>query len=194
MLQRLVEKIVAWLIRNKVVNPEDRELYEYAAFNCIFVLLPFLVIIPFCFITKTLINGIVFTISFFCIRRTGGGYHAKSPMKCWLYSCTVVMILVYGSSMMKNEYILQILFFMMLVCVWFLCPVETENHKLSAGERVKHRMQCRFAEIMLMILFCILTIIQQNVLAVSLSLGVCFAGSLQIIGFVENKLLAKMNS
>lgn len=188
MLQKLVEKTVSWLIFSNVIEPEDRELYEYAAFNCIFLLLPFFIIIPFCFITGTLMNGVIFTISFFLIRKTGGGYHAKTPMKCWLYSCVIVMTLIYGSTFIKNGLELQILFVFMVLLVWILCPVEVENHKLTLQEKIRYRRQCRFFAVVLTIVFFMLTNIKWNEGAVSLSFGVCFAACLQLIGFLQKRI------
>lgn len=185
MLQKLAKAIVSWLISNNVIELEERELYEYAAFNCIFVLLPFFLIIPFCIVSGKLINGALFTIAFMMIRKTGGGYHAKTPMRCWAYSCTIVIFLIYISSLIKNNISLQYIFYLMQVIVWFICPVDVETHKLDMEEKERYRKSCRIFEIFILSGFVVLNSIGLNELAASLALGFCFAASLQIIGLLK---------
>lgn len=193
MVEKVAESIVDLLIEKSEIRKEERELYEYAVFNCAFSALPFFVIIPFCLITRTIINGLIFSIVFLSIRKYAGGYHAKTPKRCWVSSCGTVTALIYISSIVKNN---EFLYFGLLIAFVTICvfsPVDSENHKLNFSEKKKYGKYSRRNVFIYLIAYIVLSIFKMDLYAVSLGLGIIFAGELQIIAVIENILNGKID-
>ena len=193
MVERLAERIVQWLIKNEAICEEERELYKYATFNRIFTLLPFLMIIPFCFKTNNILNGIILCAVFLSLRKYIGGYHAKTPAQCWLYSSMLVMVLIYVATKIRNSGFI-LLFLLLAVCfIWVLSPIDSENRRLDTLERKKYRTYSRELSLLYLVFYGLLSILDKNVLAVSVAEGILFASILQLIGAFEQHLKKDKN-
>lgn len=187
MVERLSEYIVQWLIKNEVICEEERELYEYATFNRIFTLLPFLVIIPFCLMTGTIMNGIVVCAVFLSLRKYTGGYHAKTSMQCWIYSSLLVIAVIYGTTEIENN-VFVFLFLLLAVCsIWVLSPIDSENRRLDVSEKRKYRKYSRCISLLLFVLYGVVSILNKNALAVIVAVGTMFVSVLQLIGLFEQQ-------
>ncbi len=187
MVERLSEHIVRWLIKNEVICEEERELYKYATFNRMFTLLPFLVIIPFCLMTGNIINGIVVCAVFLLLRKYTGGYHAKTPMRCWVCSSLLVIAVIYGTTKIENN-IFVFLFLLPAVCsIWVLSPIDSENRRLDVLEKRKYRKYSRCISLLLFVLYGVLSILNKNALAVMVAQGIMFASILQLVGLFEQR-------
>lgn len=188
MINRISDSIVAWLIDKQVIDEEERELYKYATFNCIFTLLPFLTIIPFCLMTGTIINGIVVVMTFLTLRKYTGGYHAKTPMKCWLYSSLLMIGLIYGTTIIENNSIITIFVLIAVCSIWIFSPIDSDNRKLDVSERKTYRTHSRCVSLVLFLFYVVLSILSKNALAIMFATGIMFASVLQLIGLLEQYL------
>lgn len=185
MVERLSEHIVQWLIKNEVIFEEERELYEYATFNRIFTVLPFLMIVPFCLMTNTMINGIVVCVTFLALRRYAGGYHAKTPMKCWAYSSLLMTVLIYGTTIIENNSII-LTFVSIAVCsICFFSPIDSENRRLDVSEKKRYRKYSRCISLMFLGFYIMFSVLSENALAIMIAMGIMFSGALQLVGAME---------
>lgn len=191
--EKVIEYIVDLLIEKNVIRKEEWELYKYAVFNCLFNILPFLVIIPFCFITKTMMNGLLFSIVFLHLRRYAGGYHAKTPIRCWISSCGMVTALIYISGIVKNGGFFYVGLIIAFVTICILSPVDSDNRKLNLSEKKRYRKYSTQSVFVYLIIYVILSIFKMDLYAVSLGLGIIFVSGLQIIAVIENILNSKID-
>lgn len=185
MIKRIAEKIVAWLIEYEVVEKENRELYEYAAFCLISKVLPFLVVIPFCIITKTIINGVILVAVFMSVRKYAGGYHAKTPMRCFVYSCIILSAFIWISDKLRNRYALLITLLISVIFLNVYSPVESENKKLESIEKIKYKGIVRKLLTIYEILFIALTVCGMDKYAVCVALGLILSAILQMLAVLN---------
>ena len=85
-MEKFSSKLIEFFVSNDLIKNEDKELYEYAV-NIILsslIHIATVMIIGLCF--NLFIESLVFYFSFIAIRKFAGGYHAKTPVRCYLFS------------------------------------------------------------------------------------------------------------
>ena len=76
-------KIVEWMIYQKVISLEERKLYLYALQSFYFSIAPFILAILIGSVMKQFLKGVFLGITKSIVRKYSGGYHAK---KVWICS------------------------------------------------------------------------------------------------------------
>ena len=80
------DKIADWLILQKAITTDERELYAYAV-HCLFSLLyPIVFASVIGAFLGMPIEAVVMIMSFIAVRKFSGGYHADSFYKCLIIS------------------------------------------------------------------------------------------------------------
>ncbi len=129
------ERICRFLIDRNYIAEEDRELYTYAIFNLLFRFAPFTVIIPFCILTHSLIQGVLVSVSFIFLRKYSGGYHCPTPLSCFVSSSLLMTSLSLAGKYLPFYQVCHVLFPLILLLSLMLAPAETQNKTLSVSER-----------------------------------------------------------
>lgn len=134
MFRRISEDITFWLIKNKILDIDSREVYVY---GMEVVLLNASLIIA-TFIISMLENGFVhffgFLIFFIPIRIFSGGYHAKHSETCFLLSTAIyavtLFIVKWKPHIYKNvEVIIFVIIAVIFILIW--SPLKNPRHPLA---------------------------------------------------------------
>jgi len=132
---------IAYYICGKDCKNEDYELYNYAAYIVLSSLFHFATIAILGLILNVLLESIIFYGSFVLIRKFAGGYHAKSPARCYAFSVisgTTILVLLYFLKHISNLYIevcLLMLGIGFCVVISIFAPVENANNPLNIPEK-----------------------------------------------------------
>lgn len=186
MVEKITKQITKWLIRNHSITEADVELYEYAVFNLIMKILPFLIIIPFCIITGTIINGCILVCVFLSIRTFSGGYHAKTALRCFISSSVIVVTLILCSDYIRNQTSIGWCMLAAFVTLSCFSPIDSENRRLELMEKKVYKIKCMIIVLCYVGSYFVLSMLKQNEYAVCVALGVILAAILQMIAiFVD---------
>lgn len=137
----IISKKIACSLCSCIGDMAKYDLYEYAIYILLSSIFHFLSVIAFGLIFNLIFESIVFYSSFILIRKFAGGYHAKKPISCYLFSIIVTFIIL---GLMKcllcnTEYLnLYVVIFIAVICmifIWALSPMDTENNPLNAREK-----------------------------------------------------------
>lgn len=78
------------------------------------------------------------------LRRYAGGFHAKTPVRCYIYSSTMVLLALLVLKHMFNSICISICMFGVGIFIIFLySPVEDKNKPLNAIERLVYQKKAR---------------------------------------------------
>ena len=182
MLAKISKNIVSWLIECEMICKDDRELYEYAAFNYMFSLLPFFIIVPFALLTGRIINAIILISVFLHIRTYGGGYHAKTRERCFICSCSIMMVAIYLTALLHNNIYIGIIVLVSGVVTGILSPVESVNKRLEPYEEIRYRRKTQILVCLFVAIYFLLTYLGLEQYAVSAALGISLVAMLQLTG------------
>lgn len=180
MLLGVSRHIVNWLILKKTVEEEDRELYEYAAYNLIFTSIPLGAFLVMCGILGYFVKGLLIQTALLAVRRYSGGFHAKTPFKCLCISSAVLAICFVCSNIVHNGLFVGIVTTISATGVFILSPIDSENRRLDDEEKKRYRFLARRNVCVLFLLYILCTIAGYHSYAVCLSIGI-ISGALMLI-------------
>lgn len=85
-MEKIGSKFIEFFVSNDFIKNEDKEIYKYAL-NIILsslIHIATVMILGLCF--NLLIESLVYYFAFIIIRKFAGGYHAKTPTRCYIVS------------------------------------------------------------------------------------------------------------
>ena len=163
-MEKFSSKLIEFFVSNDLIKNEDKEIYKYAV-NIILsslIHIATVMIIGLCF--NLFIESLVFYFSFIAIRKFAGGYHAKTPVRCYLFSFAsniIILCLVKWLSSINTLFIFIFIIFELLcvVLIILMSPLDTENNPLNSYEKKWYKTLAVLISVCIFIisLFCVLT-------------------------------------
>ena len=136
LLARLAVKIVNNLVHSGVIKEEDAEIYIYGINQILTSVLS---------VSSALIIGLIFGVfpeiavfmaAYIPLRSFAGGYHAKTPLSCYVFSVIMLIVVSIG---LKYLHLADWVYYAVLVAatlvVLVLFPVEDRNKPLAEIEQ-----------------------------------------------------------
>ena len=126
-------------------NEETLELYEYAIYIVLSAIFHTTTVILLGLFFNQLVESIAFYCSFIVIRKFAGGYHAKTPIRCYLFYIisSIIMLLIIKMFNSVNVIFTHILIIFELLCVLIVLltsPLDTENNPLNRNEKKLYKI------------------------------------------------------
>ena len=141
LLARLAGKIGNNLVHSGVIKEEDTEIYIYGINQILTSVLN---------VSSALIIGLIFGVfpeiavfmaAYIPLRSFAGGYHAKTPLRCYVFSVIMLIVVSIG---LKYLHIADCVYYAVLVAatlvVLVLSPVEDRNKPL---DEIEHKVYKR---------------------------------------------------
>jgi len=141
LLARLSRKIGNNLVQSDIVKEEDAEIYIYGINQILVSVLN---------VSSALIIGLIFGVfpeitvfmaAYIPLRSFAGGYHAKTPLSCYVFSVIMLIVVSIG---LKYLHIADWVYYAVLVAatlvVLVLSPVEDSNKPL---DEIEHKVYKR---------------------------------------------------
>lgn len=139
MIKLIASKAACFLCKED--NEETLELYEYAIYIVLSAILHIVTIIILGVCFEMLIESIVFYGSFISIRKFAGGYHAKNPTFCYLFSVISSVSILYLINYLSNIssiYLTLTFFLLVMICVILIIiisPIDNDNKTMNYKEK-----------------------------------------------------------
>lgn len=116
----MIKKLSQVLVNNDIINENDLDIYEYGIFIVLFNVLCLGTII----FLGIILNKFIFTLQYLLFylpnRMIIGGFHCKSPQKCFLTFCiSYLFILVVSNIVPYNDvlYIISVMVYIILIYI-----------------------------------------------------------------------------
>lgn len=138
MYNQLAAKTANGFIKRKIINEEDREIYEYS-FEVFYSDIMYSVIaVVTALVFQCVFETVAFYIGFTSLRHFAGGFHASSYKKCHLLFWFNQLLMIGCHYLLPITYIKPVTYGMVavsIVLVFVLAPVAHDNKPLSEKER-----------------------------------------------------------
>ena len=132
LLAKLSHKIGDDLVRSNLNEAEDAEIYIYGINQILVSVLNVLSALIIGLILGTFFEVVVFMAAYIPLRIFAGGYHAKTPLRCYIFSVIMLIIVSLG---MKYLYMAGWVYYVILAAaalmILVLSPVEDKNKPLD---------------------------------------------------------------
>ena len=177
MIKLISSKVACFLCKDEE-RKDNYELYEYAVYiilSSAFHILT-IVILGLCF--NLLVESLVFYFSYIAIRKFAGGYHAKTAIRCYIFS---VISIIFSLELIKITLILNsplfkcVFLFLVLLCDIIICllsPMDTENNPLIDKEKIVYKRITIIISNVLYLISLVFLVIEYTKFGVSIGLGI----------------------
>lgn len=134
--ETLSHKIGNNLVHSNVIKEEDAEIYIYGINQILVSVLNVSSTLIIGLILGMLLESIIFMAAYIPLRTFAGGYHAKTPTRCYILSLIIIIIVLIG---IKYIPVLDIIYYVILAAeiliIFLISPVEDKNKLLNGNEQ-----------------------------------------------------------
>lgn len=184
----MTERITDILVSNEIITEENRNLYTYGLQQGLLMILNVATFLGIGIVLNMVWESIIFLLTFVPLRSNAGGYHAKTQLRCYLYSVAMITVTLITIKVVPWTGI--ICMFLILVAgtiIFFLAPVEAVNKPLSQVEKAAYKKRTRVSLglfIFLVLLFCYMG---QLVISICILMGIVVSSIMLVLGRVLNR-------
>lgn len=141
------------LYDKQIISKEDMDLYKYGFNMGLTVVLNLISTILIGVIMGMVFESIAFLAFYIPLRSYAGGYHAKTPWRCYFVSLFIIAAVLAFCRFVPLNFVIygSLLAAGSIVCI-FLAPVQTDNKPLDDLERQRYR---KISIVILLIEICI---------------------------------------
>lgn len=190
-LNNMSEKIADWLIRQKAISADERELYAYAV-HCLFSLIYLLVfaLVIGAFLGMP-IEAVAMIIPFIVVRKFSGGYHADSFYKCLIISSIVIVTMLQISKYINNNMFFNVIYIGSSILLMIFSPIDSANKRLDNDDKRFCKKVTILIVLVLFIIVELLWIAGYRHYTKYIEVGVILAELLQIVAIFKVKYSRK---
>jgi accessory gene regulator B len=163
MIKLISDKFACFLCKDEG-QKNNFDLYEYAVYIILSSAFHIITVIALGLCFNLLVESLVFYFSFIAIRKFAGGYHAKTPVRCYAFSVIssiIMLCLIKYANSVGNifTYLLIIFELLCVVLIILMSPLDTENNPLNSYEKKWYKTLAVLISVCIFIisLFCVLT-------------------------------------
>ena len=172
--------------------PEDKEVYRYGIQQGLNLTLNILTTIIIGVLCGMVYPSLMFLICYMPLRSFCGGYHAKTHLRCYIYSVIMITcILLVAKYTAFNIVLSEVLVLISLIIILLLAPVEDENKKLDNVEKRVFRKRAYIIAFLEVLLYHIFLITHLTYCYTILCIALFSLSILMIIGSIKNYIQRK---
>lgn len=187
MFAKIAERITEELEDNQIIKSEDRELYVYGFNQGITILLNLITTLCIGLLFGCVVELLVFMAAYIPLRSFAGGYHAKTPLRCYLSSIVMLIIVSVAIQYVTLEiWIHYVIVAVSAIVIAVLAPVEDRNKPLDEIEMKVYKQRTIFIVIIEIAVFVILDFLKLELVYDSISYGLIFTGIVLLLGKHKN--------
>lgn len=140
----LIHKLVDMLSGNGIIEESEKEVYCFGVNQLFLSLANMLTSAAIGVICGMLWQSLLFSAAYIPLRRYAGGFHAKTPGRCYFLSCLlIVCVLMLLKHVAFSVTAVLILTVAASAVVFMKSPVASENKPLLDKEKVWYREKAR---------------------------------------------------
>lgn len=176
-------RFVDLLIRNQVVPTEDKAIYVYGFQQGCIILLNILTTIGIGVLFSRVIESVVFLLVYMPLRSYAGGYHAKTPLQCYLFSVFMMIVVLWMIGLpIWSGIAIAVSMVIAIGIIFYFAPVAAPNKPLSQNEiQVYKKVTYRIVGILVGLVLLFQTI-EQYTISTSIVVALCIVACMLIIG------------
>ena len=192
MFSSIAEKITMHLEANNAFKSEDRAIYRYGIQQGLSIMLNLSTTLLLGIVTGMIWESIIFLAAYMLLRRYAGGFHAKTPARCYIYSSAMVLFALLGIKYVFDSILISICMFIVGSLIIFLfSPIEDKNKPLDAAEQLVYQKRTRFYLIVEVVLDITMMSLGFKMLYEPISISLFCIGILVALGKVKNVIRNK---
>lgn len=183
MIERISDKLIQLLKREDVISENDTDIYAYGLFQFMMMCLNVGTTILVGVLLKAFIPCVLLNISYIPLRVNAGGFHARTPLRCYLYSTVIIISLLLVLKYISISFVTSLsVLILSSVIVWLIAPVSTADDPFDDVEKAVFKRRTRIVLIAEIILYILCCFIHQSLMSNAIVLSVATETIMLLIG------------
>ena len=193
-MNSMIKKLTNHFVVNGVIGDEDREICHYGLYQGILIIANIITTILIGFLFKMVWQSILFLISYIPLRTFGGGYHAKTEVRCYLFSIALTSTVLLAIRLIPlTDFIILGLIGIGGSIVLGLAPVDDSNKPLNQTEKRIYKRMVSIILIIEILTSISLLILSFSEIALVIAISICVLGSMLVLGRIRLVRVTKDN-
>lgn len=189
MFAKISEQLTESLEQNEAIRSEDRELYTYGFKQGLIILLNLATTLIIGLIFGKVLQLSLFMAAFIPLRTFAGGYHAKTPIRCYLLSIVMLTAVVLCMKhLILDELMYCLIITVSAAVILLLSPVEDINKPLDEEEIRVYKKRTLYILAFELVLFFIMNYLNLDGFTVVVCYEMAILGIMLIAGKLKNSL------
>lgn len=175
MIERLAKSTARFFVSQGIVKSEYEEIYAYGMEILLSTVINGSIILVIAILSDTVLQSLVFFTAFILMRRSAGGYHAKTHIGCMMILVVVHLTFVMLNRILPSE-VIPILSYLTIayscISVYLFSPVEHSNKPLNSNDRQKLRIKSLIYILSISVIDILMLFFHYNDVSLCLSCGI----------------------
>lgn len=174
---------------NHIIKHDDRELYIYGFNQGLNILLNLITTLVVGLLFHNILEVAIFIAAYIPLRSFVGAYHAKTPLRCYIYSIVMLILVSVG---MKYLLFVNMVYYVILaisaLIIFVLSPVEDKNKPLDKIELKVYRKRTLFILLAELIICVLSNVIDLYAVFISINYNLAVMSVIILLGMLKSKL------
>lgn len=194
MFEKTAEIIIRKLQENNKINSEQYEICRFGFKQGLTIILNAITMIVIGTVMCELWQTIIFMTAYVPLRSNAGGYHAKTAMRCYIYSILLmVAVLLAIKHLIPTRVICIIILIISDIIIISLAPVEDNNKLLDSIEKIIYKKRTLIITVSESIICCISMIFELQKVYLCIMLVLTVMAIILCTGKLKNSKLKLSN-
>lgn len=192
MIASLCNKICDYFVASQIIPEEDKPLYLYGLHQSIIMIANIAITLLIGYILGMMWHSLLYLLTYIPIRTYGGGFHAKTPLRCYCSSVILVIATLLAMKLIPwTPFICIIGITFSIVFIIILAPIEDKNKPFSAKEKTVFKKRTRIILFIEITLYIISLILHFSILYLCICMSLVTLSLMLILGRIKNYFLEK---
>lgn len=191
MFTYVTEKIVSNMEKQNMIQTDRRNIYKYGINQILNMLLNIATFLVIGLLFHMEFETVIFTAAYIPLRIYAGGFHAKTPFKCWIVSAVMLLLVLLVMKYADlSLYVYDMLALIGTVVILVLSPVEDKNKPLDKIEKKIYKKRCMWTLVAELLIFILLRFFQRNTVSICFEVVWVTLSIMLIAGKIKNSIIA----
>lgn len=190
-MEHILGLLSDWLIKNKAIEPDDRELYEYAIYSFLISITPLVIFLIASGVMGMWWEGIFIIVPFMIIRKYSGGYHAKHAYVCFLVSTGLLGVSLYIAAFASSNWIIHALSCAGGISLAINSPIDSKNKKLTENEKIQYKYVTYLLIMIFLLMYVVLIFFRLERYSICVGVSLILSSLLQLPCVLARQLSRK---
>lgn len=135
MMDYILDLFLKHIISEECIKEEELDIYRFGLECMILKLIHYVSYIIIAIVLHSLPGFLISSCVMIPLRSMAGGYHAKTRVGCYIFSCSIIIALCLLNKMVLPILIQLVILVIGNIIILFWAPVENENRPLEQVEK-----------------------------------------------------------
>lgn len=132
--KQFIDRIADQLVADRTIEVQDVAAYKFGIEITILKVIHYASYIAIALFIRKLLELLIIFAIFYAFRRNTGGFHTKTKLGCYVFSCVVIFLSLLATNLSFNWWVLTAVSTLDLVLLLTLSPVQNSNRRLDTED------------------------------------------------------------